>query len=234
MDVDPSTPANLPVTSDQERELLSSATPESEGKPKKLGGAARKRLNRLHKSGIPHNSASKQILEKREQKQRIQTPSEQAGTSKRVRSSDDPPEVTVKKPGKLPGYSRTKALDASSKKPDKITDPGSCAKMTVIASSRESTKSAGPPALRGTTTPSSYPKEPSAPEGNRERCRYRLSVWSLWGRGQTKFVCDHHDLQVSTGKLTTRQGCFLHPWKKVQGRQIDRPCLTTGTLERKY
>ncbi|KAG5875595.1 hypothetical protein JTB14_031830 [Gonioctena quinquepunctata] len=63
MDVDPSTPANLPVTSNQERELLSSPTPESE-----------------------------------ETQVRIQTLSEQAGTSKRIRSSDDSPEAMAKKP----------------------------------------------------------------------------------------------------------------------------------------
>ncbi|KAG5889843.1 hypothetical protein JTB14_013250 [Gonioctena quinquepunctata] len=95
MDLDPSTPANLPVTSDQERELLSSPTPESEGEPKKLGEAARKRLSRLLKS------AFKQILEECEEKQlqeRIRTRSEQAGTSKRIRSSDDSPEATATKP----------------------------------------------------------------------------------------------------------------------------------------
>ncbi|KAG5871386.1 hypothetical protein JTB14_022598 [Gonioctena quinquepunctata] len=97
MSVDPSTSANLSVTSDPKRVLPSSPTPEAEGKPKILVGAARKRLSRLLKSGIPYNHASKQVLEEREQNQlqeRIQTLSEQAGTSKRIRFSDDSSEAT--------------------------------------------------------------------------------------------------------------------------------------------
>ncbi|KAG5874104.1 hypothetical protein JTB14_022071 [Gonioctena quinquepunctata] len=127
--VDPSTSANLSVTSDSKRVLPSSPTPESEGELKKLVGAARKRLSRLLKSGIPYNYASKQILEEREQNQlqeRIQTLSEQAGTSKRIHFSDDSSEAT-----------RTSG---------RKSDPVSLAEMTVIALARKSTKSAGPSA----------------------------------------------------------------------------------------
>lgn len=98
MEVDLSTPTDLPVTSDQERDLLRSPTPEN--KPRKLGGAARKRLSRLLKSGVPYKSALHQILEQREQGQpqeRKHSPSV-AGTSKRLRSNDDSPEQEAKKP----------------------------------------------------------------------------------------------------------------------------------------
>ncbi|KAG5868672.1 hypothetical protein JTB14_035784 [Gonioctena quinquepunctata] len=71
---------------------FSSPAPESGSKPKKLSGTTRKILSRLLKSGIPYNSALKRIQE------RIQTPSEQAGTSKWIRPSDDSSEATAEKP----------------------------------------------------------------------------------------------------------------------------------------
>lgn len=107
------------ISLDQERELLKSPSPGSTGsgdevskaadvldkftlKKKRLGGAARKRLSRLLKSGVDYETALKTVSEQRVAQQKPergqQTPSGQVEATKRLRSDDSTPDQRAKKP----------------------------------------------------------------------------------------------------------------------------------------
>lgn len=114
------TPTESPIPPDQERRLLRSPTSgtEGEGGPedettralgslklrrKQLPGAARKRLSKLIKSGIPYQTALSTVLEQLAAGEsratcESQSSSDPAGTSKRLLSDSSPQDQRAKKP----------------------------------------------------------------------------------------------------------------------------------------